>query len=688
MRNIKIFAIAIILLIQVVPVFASTSTLERTQTVYTIMDWTGKPQNTSVVNWIRARNYSGAPVVDKPELEETTILESSLKPDQKENSLVWNLKGDQDIYYTGKTDKKLPIDVNVELKLNGKPVKPEEVKGKGDIDVKITFTNTLSKMETLTWFEGDIKKTLAKNINYPMTVMAQLSMDVKDFKKIQGDETMNLTVGSSSNHTWSVFPKPTASINFKITSDSLKLPTLQISIIPKTPNIAIPSMDKSSIDVLGNLGSDPELFEMLDMDFSFDLTEASSNIDQLTQLLDGVKTAVDTAKTGLDGLSKLLTEYAKNLQTVQDGVSGLKQLSEGHKQVLDMMNSQFQANTDGIGEIVTSLQTSSDLSSKVSRDVFKLKANLEDMEDSIKQVRGKTTDQNILNALNDIDSLRKSCLGKIDPIKTNADTTTSTLKTLLEGGTINGKQVPSVSSLPDQMKLLGDTLTALSTGGKVSGMDLPGVNTTIDGLKGLNDGLDIIIKGGKVQGQTVPPFADIPKQLGQAIDGLKILVDGGKYNGQVVPPQSEMKKMIADFKKQLDSMPDTSKLGKTMEQMKKAIDKAGGTQKVQEALDSTKKLVYQDQAEYDRMKVLGDSYTSFVGNTDKADSSVIFVIKFISPISDIPVNNEVKQYDAEKGIMDSEIIKYRYLILIVALAIIIAAFPINWLFKKRQNAKK
>lgn len=688
MRNIKILAIAILVMLQVVPAFAATSTLERTQTVYTIVDWSGKPKETSVVNWIRARNYSGLPVTDKPELKDTTILESNVKPEEKDGSLIWNIKGNQDIYYTGKTDKPLPVSINVELKLDGKLVKPEEVKGSGELEVKITFTNNLSKMETLAWTEGDAKKTLTKIVNYPMTVMAQLSMDVKDFKEIKGDETMHLTVGSNSNYTWSVFPKPTAAINFKITSDTLKLPTMQISIIPKTPNVVIPSVDKNSIDILGNLGSDSELFDMLDMNLDFDLTEASGNIDQLTLLLDGIKTAVDTAKTGLGGLSVLLTNYAQNLKTMQDGVTGLKQLSEGHKQILDLMNSQFQTNTGGIGEIVTSLQTSSDLSSKVSRDVFKLKTNLEDMEDSIKQIRNQTTDQNTLNALDQIDSLRKSCLDKIDPLKTNADTTATNLKTLLDGGTINGKQVPSVSTLPDQMKLLGDTLTALSTGGTVQEMDLPGIRTTIDGLKGLNDGLAIIVNGGKVQGETIPPFADIPTQLGQAIDGLKILVDGGQYNGQTVPPQSEMKKMIADFKKQLDSMPDTAKLSKTMEQMKKAIDKAGGSIKVQEALDSTKKLVYQDQAEYDRMKVLGESYTSFVGNTDKAASSVIFVIKFTGTASELSNSNDIKQYDAEKGIMDGGIVKYRYLILIVALAIIIAAFPINWLFKKRHNAKK
>lgn len=687
MRNVKILAITALIILQAAPILAISPTLERTQTVYSIMDWNGNVKETSVVNWLRARNYTGSQVTDMPELEKTTILQSDAKPQESKGSLIWDVKGDKDIYYTGKTNKSLPIQFKVLLKLNGKPVKPEEIKDSGELDVTIEITNNLSKLEILEWTEGDKKKSITKDVYYPMTVMAQMSLNVMDFKEVKGDQTMHMTVGSNSSYTWSVFPKPDASISFKIISDSLKLPNMQLSVIPKTPNIDIPSVDKNSIDVLGSFGSDPELIKMLDMDFNFDLSDASANIDQLTMLLDGVKTAVDTANEGLGGLSLLLSNYATNFKAMQDGVGGLKQLSEGHKQVLDMMISQFEANTGGIGEIVATLQTSSDLSSKVSRDMFKVKTSLEDMDAYIKQIRSQTTDKGILDALDQIDNARKSSLSKIEPMKTNSDTTLANLKTLLEGGTINGKQVPSITTLPDQMKLLGDTLSALSKGGKVQGMDLPGVNTTIDGLKGVADGLEIIVNGGKVQGQTVPPFADIPKQLGQATKGLELLVVGGKFNDMIVPPQSQMRKMIADFKKQLDSMPDTEKLSKTMDQLKKAIDKAGGSEKLQQAMENTKKLVYQDQAEFEKMKALGQSYTSFIGKTDNAVSSVIFVVKFINNASDMTKNVDIKHYDAEKGIMDKGIVKYRYLILIIALVVIIAAFPINWLYKRR-NIKK
>ena len=358
------------------------------------------------------------------------------------------------------------------------------------------------------------------------------------------------------------------------------------------------------------------------------------------------------------------------------------------EQVIDTMKSQFDANTNGMGEIVNTLKSSSDMSAKVSRDVFKIKSSLEDMGYTIKQLKQKTTDQQMISLLDNLETSRKSAYDKIDPIKTNSDTTNTNLKTLLDGGAINGKEIPSISSLPDQLKLLDDALSALSTGGTVLNQNLPGLTTTIDGLKGLNDGLGLIIKGGKYQGQTIPPFADLPKQLISATSGLNMLVKGGTYNGMKVPPQSEMRKMIADFKAQLAKMPDTKELSRNLESIKAAINKAGGSEKVKEAMDETQKLVYEDQAEFAKMTDLGDTYTSFIGKTDNANSSVIFVIKFTDISSNIANSNSKDHYNSEKSIMDSSINKYKYYILGGALFIIIIAFPINWIYKKRQSVKK
>ncbi len=686
MRKLSLVALAIIAF-QIIPVVAAPL-VERTQTVYTIADWTGKPTETSVVNWIRVEGEGKVSIKDTPDLENVTVLDSKTQPKQDGSNLTWDADGTQDIFYTGKTKKELPVSIKVDLKLDGKPVTPEQVKGNGSLEVGLSFTNHLSSQETLSWETGSGKVSETKTVYYPMTIMVQLSIDIGDYDEIKGDSAMPMTVGGTSRYIWTAFPKPDAKVNFTIRSKSLKLPPLQISIMPIAPSIELPSIDQSTIDILGSFGGNADLFNMLDIKFDFDSKEASKNIDQLTQLLDGVKTAVDTANSGLGGLSKLLANYATNLKTMEDGVDGLKQLSDGHKQVIDTMKSQFDANAGGIDATVDSLKTTSDTASKVSRQLFTIKTNLEDMTDLIKQIKSQITDAALISKLDELEKLRKSAYDKIDPVKTDADKVSSNLKTMIDGGTIGGKTVPSISSLPEQMQLLGDTLTALSEGGTIMGQKLPGISTTVDGLKNISDGLKLIVDGGKFQGQTVPPFADIPKQLGSAVDGLKLLVAGGKFNGMTVPPQSEMKKMISDFKHQLDTMPDTKKLSQTMDSLKSTVEKAGGSEKVKQAIDDTQKLLFESQAEYDRMKELGTKYASFVGNTDNSKGSVIFVIKFAEKPSDVTFSDQNKGYNAEKSIMDNDIGKYKYILLIAALLIIILAFPINWLYKKRISNKK
>ena len=333
MRKLSIASIIFILSLQIIPIVSAiqTNPIERTQTVYSIVDWSGKPTETSVVNWLRISGDKTTTITDNPELENISVLNAKTSYEQSGKNIVWKTQGTEDIYYTGKTSKALPVSIAVKLSLDGKAVKPEEVKGKGSLDVELYFTNSLSSLQTLNWTAGDTRKSVTKTVYYPMTIMAQLAMDVADYKEIKGDSTMTVTVGSSTRYTWTAFPKPDANIKFTIISDNLKLPPLQLSILPKTPNISIPSINSGTMDILGSLGSNPDLFSMLDMNLDFDLGSASQNVDQLTQLLDGVKTAVDTANSGLGQLSLLLTNYNTNLITMKDGVSGLQQLAAGHR---------------------------------------------------------------------------------------------------------------------------------------------------------------------------------------------------------------------------------------------------------------------------------------------------------------------------------------------------------------------
>ena len=55
------------------------------------------------------------------------------------------MKGN-DVYYQGKTTKKLPVSIQIEYKLDGKKIDAKDLEGKsGKLEMQITFTNNISK---------------------------------------------------------------------------------------------------------------------------------------------------------------------------------------------------------------------------------------------------------------------------------------------------------------------------------------------------------------------------------------------------------------------------------------------------------------------------------------------------------------------------------------------------------------
>jgi len=69
MRKVLLIVIATILTFAVPVMAVSTpAKVKRTQTVYTVLDWNGKPVEESVVNWLRVEGTGKMIVQDKPEI--------------------------------------------------------------------------------------------------------------------------------------------------------------------------------------------------------------------------------------------------------------------------------------------------------------------------------------------------------------------------------------------------------------------------------------------------------------------------------------------------------------------------------------------------------------------------------------------------------------------------------------------
>ncbi len=65
--------------------------------------------------------------------------------------MTWNTDG-EDIYYQGTTDQDLPVSVKLTYYLDGKEIKPADLKGKsGHLKIQVDYTNKEKKNSQRRW---------------------------------------------------------------------------------------------------------------------------------------------------------------------------------------------------------------------------------------------------------------------------------------------------------------------------------------------------------------------------------------------------------------------------------------------------------------------------------------------------------------------------------------------------------
>lgn len=113
----------------------------KTETVYVIKDADGNTKEKIVSTWIK--NEKGSNILtDESNLENIEVVkgEAAYTKDD-DGEIIWQTGG-SDVYYQGTSEKELPIDVNVEYKLDGKKVTAAELEGaSGYLEMTFTYEN-------------------------------------------------------------------------------------------------------------------------------------------------------------------------------------------------------------------------------------------------------------------------------------------------------------------------------------------------------------------------------------------------------------------------------------------------------------------------------------------------------------------------------------------------------------------
>ena len=120
-------------------IFAKGNEEKRNEFVFSIYE-DGKINSEKTVS-VWQTSDKNINFTEKTNLEDIKNLKSSDSVDRESNKIKWNIDS-KDLYYQGKSKNELPIDVNLETKLDGKDVKYTELdKANGHLELKIKLGN-------------------------------------------------------------------------------------------------------------------------------------------------------------------------------------------------------------------------------------------------------------------------------------------------------------------------------------------------------------------------------------------------------------------------------------------------------------------------------------------------------------------------------------------------------------------
>ena len=188
-------AVGMSVMMGAVPVYAAGSSstdkaVYKDETVYVNADATGKTDSITVSNWLKNSGSVSGSLTDASELKDIKNIKGDETFTTSGNKLTWKTEGN-DIYYQGTTNKELPVTVKLTYYLDGKEIKPDDLKGKsGHLKIKVDYTNTEKKT-----VEVDGKK---QEVYTPFVMMTGMIMPNETFSNVTIDNGKVISDGSKN----------------------------------------------------------------------------------------------------------------------------------------------------------------------------------------------------------------------------------------------------------------------------------------------------------------------------------------------------------------------------------------------------------------------------------------------------------------------------------------------------------
>lgn len=621
----------------------------KEETVYVLLDANGNKTDTIVSEWLK--NPEGAQTMyDSTKLKDVEVVKGNASYTQDDDMLVWNSDGG-DIYYQGKSDKEVPVNVEVTYTLNDAKVDATEIDhASGHLVVNYNYTNNYAGEMVI---DGE-----RRTVYQPFAMMTGMMLDNE---KVSNIEVTNGKAINSGDYTI-VFgmAMPGLAESLGIDSDEIEIPE-SVIVEADVQDFSMPmTVTVASNNALSELGLDEfdsvdelkdkagQLNDGINMlsDGAVSLSDGAGKLSDGTKKLSGGATQVNDGAGALkDGLHKLKDNTPALESGVNDLSSGAAQLNAGLSQINTnsaALNTGAESLVEGANQLAAALNPSSESVTALCTGATVLSAgmtqakggvdgvlaayqslagNLQSISDSLSgqisalesvsvpeegateaELAAYRAAQEELSALTTLKGNINECINGLNSVNGQTEGLSQSMQTLASGAATldSGINQGLVTSLTQAQA----GATELSTGATNLKQGITayttGVASCTDGATKLNDGLTAL-KG----------------QLPALSEGLNKLTDGAD---SLAAGTDELAKGAGEL------VTGSSTLADGVMQLKEGVEEYRT-----EGIDKITDLVSNNiEKYYDRLCAVrdyADEYTSFAGSGNDTDSSVKFIIR-------------------------------------------------------------
>ncbi len=455
----------------------------KEESVYVKADAGGRADKATVTEWIK--NPENGEFLDVSGLKEIKNIKGEEEYVKgKGKDLKWRSEGN-DIYYQGTTEEALPVDVNISYKLDGKPVKAEELSGKdGKVEIHIDYENHAKQSVEIGGEDVEMYTpfTMVTAMMLPTDEYTNVTVDNG---KIMSDADKNIVIGLG-------FPGLTE--NLKLEDTDVDIPeSITITADVKSASVG-PTVTVASAELMNEFDlSDVEDFDSLE-DSVRELEDASAKLaDGSNEAADGSKALADGTKEAADGSKELAEgseEAAAGAEGLEEGTKsaakGAQELAAGTKSAAEGAK-EVEAGSKALEAGVNELNNKS---GELARGMDHLAAGVKDYTNGVSSLADGS--KNLKDGADSLRSNAEMLAGSLAQISNTMD------QMVNSGGTVSAAE--SYGAAANALAAANNTLAgaggsgecvvtgtseaAAAIAGMVEGVDAAQIQAVIDGYVG------------------------------------------------------------------------------------------------------------------------------------------------------------------------------------------------------------